>query len=112
MKIELITTKKKLTAAIIKQMSQLSYSEFGEAVPLGYIFNIPKPGDYSILIQIGDAYRRLDARWERRGTYAGYNPPGKLGEFIKRIDPENIDGWFEKYDKLVQSGKERGQIYI
>ena len=112
MKIELITTKKKLSKSIISQMGILGYSNFENAVPLGFLLNTPKRGDYYILTKVDDRYLLLNARWEKRGTYAGYNKPGHRGEFIKRISPEKIDDWFDKYNKLVELGKEKGQVYI
>ena len=48
--------------------------------------------------------------YERRGDYAGYSTA--RGEIIKRINAEVIDDWFEKYNRLVTEGEEKGQIYV
>jgi hypothetical protein len=113
MEIELLTTKKKLTKSILKQMPSLDRLQFSVATPLGYIRCIYQQGTKHILCRTSyGTYALLNALWERRGNYAGYNILSKRGEYIKRIPAEDIDKWFEEYNDLVRRADSIGQIYI
>lgn len=118
MEIEIITTKKKLTKSILRQMYRLSYSDFSKAKSLGFIRCVFRPDDFYILCKIDKNYYLLDGLHEMRGKvnyyYAGYNYGygRKRCECIKRLNPEIATDWFKKYNTLVQKGKELGQIFI
>ena len=117
MEIEIITTKKKLTKSILRQMWSVGYNDFEKAIPLGYIRNIYRDCGLHILCKIDNEYSLLNALWEHRGKkshrqYAGYNLTTMRGEFQKGLKVEIIDDWFEKYNALVKKGKELGQIFI
>jgi hypothetical protein len=111
--IELLTTKKKLTKNILKQMPTLERLQFPVATPLGYIRCIFKQGTKHVLCRTSyGTYALLNALWEKRGNYAGYNIPGVRGEYIKRIPPSEIDDWFKDYNNLVRAADMIGQIYV
>ena len=113
MEIEVLTMKKKLTKSILKQMPSLERLQFKAATPLGYIRCIYKQDTKHILCRTSyGTYALLNALWERRGNYAGYNLPGQRGEYIKRISTEEINSWFEDYNDLVKKANLIGQIYI
>lgn len=113
MEIEIITTKKKLTKSILKQMKGLERLQFPVAEPLGYIRGIFKLNTCHILCKTSyGSYALLNALWERRGDYAGYNLPGTRGEYVKRIKASEIDSWFKDYNALVKKGMRLGQIYV
>lgn len=117
MNIEITTTTKKLTKSLLRQMPLLSYLLFNKATPLGYIRNLNKFCNLYILCEVGILnidYFLLNALWERRGTYGGYNISGHRGEFQMKFQNESnisIDQWFEEYDELVGRGKLMQQIY-
>ena len=113
MEIEILTTKKKLTKSILKQMPSLERLQFPVATPLGYIRCVFRQGTKHVLCRTSyGTYALLNALWERRGRYAGYNLPGQRGEYIKRIPAEEIDEWFKDYNALVKKADMIGQIYI
>ncbi len=113
MEIEIITTKKKLTKSIIKQIPGLPDSLFEEVKILGYLRvdcfrNMTR---FALCKGVKDYYL-LNMHWEKRGHYAGYNLPGRAGERQKRFTSVNIDVWMEKYNKLKTAAEEKGHIYI
>lgn len=113
MEIEILTTKRKLTKSILKQMPALERLQFKVATPLGYIHCIYRQGTKHILCRTSyGTYALLNSLWKRRGDYAGYNLPGQKGEFIKRIPSSEIEEWFEDYNALVKKANTIGQIYI
>ena len=113
MKIKIITTEKKLTTSILKQMYTLPYGLFDKAEILGYIsVSFTKErGIKKALCKVGDEYYLLDLRFERRGTYAGYNGNFK-GERTIRFKVDIIDDWFQKYEKIKTEADKKGHIYI
>ena len=77
MKIKIITTEKKLSIAILKQMYELSYSKFDTCEVLGFVSVGRKTTNKIALCKHGDDYYTLNLLWERRGDYAGYNLSGR-----------------------------------
>lgn len=110
MKIEIKTVE--LKKSTIKQMFYLSYGDFDNAEPLGYL-NIEKKGKV-VLCQVNGNYKLLNPNYERRGNtdtewYAGYTV--LRAEMKIKLNQEIVDDWFAKYNKLVDVGEEKGQIY-
>jgi len=112
MEIEIITTKKKITLSILKQMYQLSYSKFDSVEILGFVSVGRKNTNKSALCKYSNDYYLLNLNWEKRGTYAGYNLYGRRGEHILRLDPDIIEDWFEKYESIKRLAEKMGHIYI
>lgn len=110
MKIKIITTEKKLTLNILKQMFELSYKNFDNVEVLGFVTIESKTSYRNALCYKDNEYYLLNMHWERRGHYAGYN--GKRCEYQKKLDKEIIDDWFEKYNKLINEAKKKGHIYV
>ena len=109
--IEIITTKKKLTLSVLKQMYGLPFAMFKTAEILGFISAGKEHGTKKALCKNGSEYYLLDLRYERRGNYAGYNGSFR-GEKIKRLDPAIIDDWFAQYEKIKLKADRAGHIYI
>lgn len=64
MEIEIVTTKKKLTASIIKQFARISYEELEGAECLGYVLNILKNVYKTYIIKLANGeYRMLEYSW-------------------------------------------------
>jgi hypothetical protein len=64
MEIEIVTTKKKLSASIIKQFSRISYEEMEGAECLGYVLNIVKDTYKAFIIKLANGeYRMLEYSW-------------------------------------------------
>ena len=64
MEIEIVTTKKKLSASIIKQFARISYEELEGAECLGYVLNILKDVYKTYIIKLANGeYRMLEYSW-------------------------------------------------
>ncbi len=111
MEIEIVTTKKKLTLSLLKQMYSLPYRLFDQVKVLGYVSAGQEHGTKNALCVLHGEYYLLDLRYERRGNYAGYNGVFR-GERICRLEPEIIDDWFEKYEQIKNEAQSAGHIYI
>lgn len=64
MEIEIVTTKKKISQSIIKQMARISYEEMEGAECLGYVLNIVKDTYKAFIIKLANGeYRMLEYSW-------------------------------------------------
>ncbi len=64
MEIEIVTTKKKISQSIIKQMARISYEEMEGAECLGYVLNIVKDTYKAYIIKLANGeYRMLEYAW-------------------------------------------------
>ena len=64
MEIEIVTTKKKLSQSIIKQLARISYEELEGAECLGYVLNIVKDTYKAYIIKLANGeYRMLEYSW-------------------------------------------------
>jgi hypothetical protein len=109
---EIQIRKLKLTKSLVKQFYELKYEMFDDNLDVfGYVKNVEKYVDKLAIVYNCDKkdYFKLNMHWQNRGRYLGYNGAFR-GEVVKRVD--NVNEWFEKYNKIVNRAEMQGHIYI
>jgi hypothetical protein len=111
MEIEIVTTKKKLSSAYIKQFARLSINELDDAECLGFVLNIIKDTYKTYLIKLANGeYRMLEYSWYR---YGNDNP--KIYKRMKHGTAHIIFDTIEdtqKYICFLKDCEKTSQIYI
>jgi hypothetical protein len=111
MEIEIVTTKKKLSSAYIKQFARISINEIDGAECLGYVLNIIKDTYKAYLIKLANGeYRMLEYSW-----YSYGNDSPKIYKRMKRgvaqINFDTIEDT-QKYIGFLKDCEKTSQIYI
>lgn len=113
MEIEITTTKKKLTKALIDQMAVASLSEMKVAVVLGYVLNVRKGTFKTLIVKSLDKYRVVPVYdWSKLTGESGiYRRVKNFSTTVKKFETEEIrDEWLSAYNELVAISTI--QIYI
>ncbi|MEK8021374.1 MAG: hypothetical protein VSS75_031245 [Candidatus Parabeggiatoa sp.] len=115
MDIEIVTTKRRLTKSLLKQMHTLPYSMFDNPnlIVLGYIRSGFKQGDLTLLLKFQEEgqpndYYIIDGKYKDMDGGVGYTT--NKGTVMLRVMGKK--NWLSKYNKLVQKALAKGQIYI
>lgn len=109
MKIKIVTTEKKLTKAIISQMSPASRAVMKCGKVLGYANNADKYHWKTIIIEFMGNYFTIPAGFKNYGTYVSKRAGKGMNNI--RFDSEEIcNEWWELYTKVLK--KATTQIYI
>ena len=114
MEIQIITTKKKLTKSLINQMRLAPDEVVKNGTPLGYLVNIVKNQNKSLLILHDKCYYILPTNWTK-GEHADnnrgvYRTAGPWSQTKKFKDAAACDAWWFSYRKLLAQADT--QIYI
>ncbi len=116
MNIEIVTTKRKLTKSLLKQMPNLPYSTFYDPnlIVLGYIRSCFKLGDLTLLFEFQEdslpIYYIIDGKYEDIGDDGKVGYATNKGTYMLRVkDKKN---WLSRYNELVEEAWAKGQIYI
>lgn len=116
MDIKIITTKKKLTKSLARQMFHLSPSLMKFAKGLGYI-NLGGKIGKRLLCQYGDDYYLINPKWELRGMcesckpYWGYS--AGYAEITKRFaNNQDAVNFYNDYERLMAECERSGHIYL
>jgi len=109
MKIEIITTKKKLTKSLVNQMQRANLNVLKDGTPLGYIIN-GKRGVYRvILIEYLGLYYIIEGDWNKRDKSVT-RPIGRYYQYKKFDTSEQCGTWWSFYQLIL--AKAIDQIYI
>ena len=109
MEIEIVTTKKKLTKAIVNQMLESSTTELKFGSALGYFIEIRKECYKAILIKHGDKFSIIPGNYEKRGRTV-WRKRGKWRATRNFDSIEERDLWWEIYRKRFAEASQ--QIYV
>jgi hypothetical protein len=113
MEIEILTTKKKLSASIIKQLPILKYKSFGNIKPIGGLRNVLIKDSYFILCQdlsdntyflMHTTYYILNNREEHLNKVYCGNAVGYSFD-----NQQKRDEWYSEYKKII---KDTPQLFI
>lgn len=109
MEIEITTTKKKLTKALINQMQYPIIGALQSGTSLGYLINIRKNSAKCILIEHNFEYFIISACWIKNedSVYRSINKHIRTKKFKTR---ELCDEWWRLYMRLLKNATT--QIYI
>lgn len=107
MEIEIVTTKKKLSASIIKQMARISYEEMEGAECLGYVLNIVKDTYKAYIIKLANGeYRMLEYSWyhmvDSTKVYKRYKKGTAKIDLGDTIKPQRYMSFLKDCDKTSQ----------
>lgn len=110
MEIEIVTTKKKLSVSIVKQLARISVGEINGAECIGYVLNIQKNTHKTYLIKLANGeYRMLEYSWY---TYENNTKIyKKCGHGTIQIDFGNVLD-VEKYIVFLTDCNKTSQIYL
>ena len=110
MEIEIVTTKKKLSAAYIKQFARISINELEGAECLGYVLNILKDTYKAYIIKLSNGeYRMLEYSWYRYEDGTKIYKRGKKG--TAQIEFDTVDK-SKDYIAFLKNCDKTKQIYI
>lgn len=110
MEIEIVTTKKKISATLIRQFKRISLSEITGAECLGYVINIVKDTYKAYIIRLSNGeYRMLEYSWYRYEDSNKIYIRGKKG--TAQITFETIDNSRDFIAFLKECDKTQ-QIFI
>jgi len=109
MKIEIITTKKKLTKSILSQMKTADLFELKNGTVLGYVLNSIKNKYKAILIECNDNYYTISASY-KKCEISVYRMVGKWSHTRKFTSTESCNEFWKYYQEVLNKAKE--QIYI
>ncbi len=109
MQIEIITTKKKLTKALINQMHQASLEVLQQGTVLGYLINVKKDAHKIVLIEHENEYYIIEANW----TLGELSVVRKIGRYSQakkfKTTQDKLD-WWVAYKNVLE--KAETHIYI
>ena len=109
MQIEIITTKKKLTKALISQMHRAHLEVLQQGEVLGYIINTKKDVHKLILILYNNEYYIIEANWTL-GELAVYRKIGKWTQKKEFKTTQDKLDWWVAYQNILE--KATIHIYI
>lgn len=109
MKIEICTTKKKISKSLINQMRKPTITTMEKGNVLGYMINAKKDSYKSILIEYMSQYFVVSGGWEKEETEI-YRSIGRGTRSIKFETPELCENWWCVYERVLKSAKI--QIYV
>ena len=101
MKIEIVTTKKKISKAIINQMRSPTELAMVEGDVLGYMIRVKKDSLKSILIKYANEYFIIDSSWIK-GETAVYRKVGKWSKKRELHTPGKCQSWWEAYQRVLR----------
>lgn len=109
MEIEITTTKKKLSKALVNQMRNARIEVLKGGTALGYMINVKKFCYKTLLIKYDDEFFIIPASYEK-GNQEVYRRVGKRSESIRFDTPEECNQWWGFYQARVREAID--QIYI
>ena len=111
MKIEIVTTKKKLYKSIIGQMRHATLEVLIQGLPLGFVINVVKNCHKAILIQHENNYYKIPANYTK-GELSVYRKIGKWSSSIQFETSGACDFWWKAYQQVIEHPSTVNQIYI
>lgn len=112
MKIEIVTTKKKLTKAIVNQMRRPSLETMKNGDVLGYMIGIVRNAPRAFLIHNNGEYFVLESNW-KKGKVSVYRSVGTTRSQTKQFgSPERCDEWWSAFEVICKKVEDKPQIYI
>jgi len=100
MKIEIVTTKKKLSKALIGQMRQVTIAAMQNGKCLGYVVNAIKDSYNTAIIAYNHDYYILSLSWEK-GDKSVHRWLPKYYTQNKKFESEELcQNWWEAYVKM------------
>ena len=109
MEVEIVTTKKKLTKAIVNQMRRPSLETMKNGDVLGYLIGVVKNVPWAILIHNNGEYFILESGW-KKGETSVYRSIGKWTQSKRFESVAMCDDWWDTFKTVSEKAKD--QIYI
>lgn len=109
MKIEIITTKKKLTKSIVNQMREAARPQLKDGTAIGYLINVREKVYKAILLKCGNEYFIIPSNY-KKGKLSVYREIGKRSQNIYFESEELCDSWWELYQARTREAVK--QIYV
>ena len=110
MEIEIVTTKKKLTKSIIKQISEVSFDELRLCKIMGYVNSADLYNSRIIILKYGTSeYRKAYCNWNLGKEKLYRSLDGNWNQ-VKKFEDEDTCNKY--YDTIVRFKNQATQIYI
>jgi len=109
MEIEIITTKKKLSKAIVNQMRQAAMLQLQLGTAIGYIINVQKNVYKTILIRCEGEWFTIPSNYTK-GEASVYRKIGRWSQSIKFESEEQCNSWWNFYRARMREAV--NQIYV
>jgi len=109
MKIELLTTKKKLTKSIVNQMREASIAALRSGTSLGYLINAKKGVYKTILIRYDSNFFVIPCSYTK-GEASVYLKVGRWSQRKSFGTSISCDDWWDAYQDRIKEAV--NQIYI
>ena len=112
MEIEIITTKKKLSKALINQMREPSLKVLQSGTTLGYLIDVRKESHKAVLITHDDEFFIIPANWKKGSihVYRKIKGPGRWTGTKKFDSESSCNSWWEFYQARMKEAV--NQIYV